>query len=349
MNRLLLMGLSSFCLLILTGCYLDDDHKKKHKIYHSYSHAPTIVVADTSDDKLEDDKNPTDGTDGVTDIVTCEAPPGVINKFIRIQLTYGLLDEGAYIPGTEGESGGLLPLKITAAANQGATEISVDSTASLVNEQLLTYLGTNGRYSVGQIQSLAPSTITLKEPLLFDLAADDSSLWNFYDDEVHANEKGFKAIADFAYNNANSVINPDSVHLLLGDSWFKRNGETPFEDRLLERLPSGSVIKNEGIGGHSLCSLLGRVDTAIDTHNPNYVWINSSINDFFDGVTQQEYKDRMQTLIGKIQAAGATAIVMDPAPGMLGKSTDDGRTFTTLSRRYATQILNLLAETEATE
>lgn len=341
MNRLLLMGVFLSFLLILTGCNLSEDHKTKHTTY-SHSHAPTTVVGDNGgDDKGSDGSDGSDGSSDVSDIVNCEVTPEPIDKFIRVQLTYGLLEAGAYIPGTSGESGGLLPLKITAAAEQGATEISVASTEALVDKQMLTYLGTNKRYAVGQIESLTPKTITLKKPLRFDLAADDKSLWNFYDDAAHANEKGFKAIADFAYDTANASLNPNSVHLLLGDSWFKRNGKTSFEDRLEKRLPSGSIIQNEGIGGHSLCGLLGRVDNAMDTHNPNYVWINSSINDYFDGVTQQQYKDRMQTLIGKIQDAGATAIVMDPAPGMLGKSTDDGRTFTTLSQRYATQIRNL--------
>ncbi|MGB1310438.1 MAG: SGNH/GDSL hydrolase family protein, partial [Leucothrix sp.] len=87
------------------------------------------------------------------------------------------------------------------------------------------------------------------------------------------------------------------------------------------------------------------VDEVINTHNPQYVWINSSINDYYDGVTQTQYKARMQTLIGKVQASGASAIVIDPAPGMLDESTADGRRFTLLSDRYATQILDLLAET----
>ncbi len=348
MNRILLIGLFSYCLLALTGCYLHDDHKKND------SHAPTTVVVVTDsgdggdDDKNDDKDTGGDGGDGgdSTDIVNCEANPSEINEFVRVQLTYGLLYEGAFLAG---ESGGLLPLNITAPAAAGATVITVDSTVGLVNGQLLSYLGTNNRYSVGKVVNLSSNSITLEDPLLFDLAANNTSLWNFYDDASHANEAGFKALADFGFNTAYSVLEPNKVHLLLGDSWFRRNGETPFQNRLLERLPSGSVIQNEGIGGHSLCGLLGRVDDAINTHNPDYVWINSSINDFFDGVTQEQYKDRMQTLIGKVQAAGAIAIVMDPAPGPLNQSTDDGITFTTLSRRYATQILDLLAETQAAE
>ena len=351
MNRLQPVSIISFCLLILTGCLHSD--KDKNNTNHSVRTEPTTAVVtnntgntgNTGNDDKQDDKGnvstPSTPSTPSIDVVICEATPEPINKFIRVQTTYGLLDEGAFIPG---ESGGLLPLTLTAPALQGETVINVDSAIPLVDKQLLTYLGTNGEYSVGKVKSTTDNTITLEEPLLFDLAADDNSLWNFYDDAVHANNNGFRALADFGFNTALDVLEPNKVHALLGDSWFRRNGETPFADRLLERLPSGSVIQNEGIGGHSLCGLLARVDNVIDTYNPNYVWINSSINDSFDEVTQEQYKARMQTLISKIQEAGAIAIVMDPAPGILTQSTSDGVTFTTLSRRYASQILDLLAE-----
>ena len=329
MNSLFSISLVSFCLLILTGCNFKDEDRG-HAGFSGYT-----PINNT-------DYDGSDGSDNNADLVVCEATPEPIERFVRVQLTYGLLDQGAFIPG---ESEGLLPITLSAPVSKGATVITVDSTASLVDKQLLTYLGTNNRYFVAQIKDTTATEIILEEPLYYDLAAGTGSLWNFYDDAVHANERGFKAISDFAFSAAYDDLEPNSVHLLLGDSWFRRNGATPFEDRLLERLPSGSVIKNEGIGGHSLCGLLGRVDNAIDTHNPSYVWINSSINDFFDGVTQEEYKDRMQTLIYKVQQAGATAIVMDPAPGMIGQSTSDGRTFKTLSQRYAVQIQDLLAET----
>ena len=226
----------------------------------------------------------------------------------------------------------------------GDTVIAVDSTVSIVDKQLLTYLGTNGRYFVGQVKSTTANSITLEEPVVYDLAANDASLWNFYKDASHPNEAGSKALADFAFSTAYPVIEANKVHVLLGDSWFRHFGETPFADRLQERLPGGSIIINEGIGGHSLCGLLARTEASLANNNPNYVWISSSINDFFDGVTQEQYKARMQNIISLVQASGAIAIVMDPAPGPLNQATDEGVTFTTLSRRYATQILDLLEE-----
>lgn len=336
MNRLLSLSLISFCLLILTGC----PHKDKDDTNRFGSnHNPTTVIPNNAGNNIDP---PIDSGD----IVNCEATPVQINKFIRVQSTYGLLNEGAFI---SGETGGLLPIELTAQASQGDVIISVDSTTSLVDQQLLTYLGTNNRYGVGRIESITEKTITLEDELPFDLAVGSNSLWNFYDDAAHANTVGFKALADFGFNTAFDVLEPNKVHVLLGDSWFRRNEETAFADRLLERLPSGSVIKNEGIGGHSLCGLLARVDAVLNTHNPDYVWINSSINDSFDEVTQEQYKARMQSLIGKIQKpetpeSGAIAIVMDPAPGILTESTSDNISFTTLSRRYAVQIQDLLSE-----
>ena len=377
MNRILMMSLISSFLLILTGCQ-DDKDKSQHShdsnanssstSSSTTTQAPTTVITTTSntddkkDDKKEDegvtdnqstedntndtntDENTSDNNQTNTDpqdLVVCEADPQPIKKFVRIQSTYGLLDA---VPFYGTESGGPLALEITEPASAGSSVISVTSTTGLVNDQLVTYYGTNDRYSVGQVSSLTSTQITLKEPLLYDLAANDASLWNFYDDAAHPNEFGLKALADFGFAYAFDVIEPNKVHALVGDSWFKRFGVTPLEDRLLERLPFGSVIQNEGIGGHSLCGLLGRIDNIIDTYNPDYVWINSSINDYFDGVTQEEYKDRMQTLIARVQASDATAIVYDPAPGLLNQTTEDGLSFTMLAHRYAVQILELLRD-----
>lgn len=331
MNRLILMSITLSFLLILTGCHHEKD-KKSNTISSISSHAPTTVISTNTGD-----------TGDVTDIVSCEANPSPITKFVRVHVTYGLLVDGPFIPG---ETQGLLPLTITSPVSEGDNVINVESTLLLVEKQLLTYLGTNGRYSVGQIKSTTATTITLEKPVIYDIAADENSLSDFYQDASHPNLYGSRALADFAFDTAYNEIEANKVHVLLGDSWFKFNETTAFADRLQERLPSGSVIQNEGIGGHSLCGLLGRVDNIIDTYNPDYVWISSSINDLFDGVTQEQYKARMQTLISKVQATGAIAIVMDPAPGPLNQSTDDGTTFTTLSQRYATQILDLLAETE---
>ena len=341
MNRLLSMSLFSSCLLILTGCNFHNDNK--HKKNTVSNHAPTVIVSNNDDDKKDDkvDTDNTDNTDNDNGIVSCSPPLGPIKKFIRVQITYGLLDATPLLPF---ETGGTLPLKVTAAVSQGETVIPVDSTQSLVDQQLLTYLGTNGVYSVVKIRSTTSDTITLTKPLPYALAAGDDKLWNFYDDAAHPNNPGFKAWADYSFNSAFDILETNQVHALLGDSWFQRNGQSTFADRLLERLPSGSIIKNEGIGGNTLCDLYARVDGVINTHNPNVVWINSSINDFFDGVTQAEYKARMQALIYRVQTAGAIAVVMDPAPGLVNISTPDGRTFTTLSQRYAQQVLDLLAE-----
>jgi len=339
MNRLLWIGIISSCLLILTGCHHKDHDHHDHTVD---SDTPTPVVPPVNNPGGGNGGGGSGG-EGPGDIVSCEAAPSPIKKFVRVQLTYGLLDEGAFLAG---ESGGTLPLTITSPASEGATTLSVDSTVSLVDKQLLTYLGTNNRYHVAQIASTTDNIITLTEPLRFDIAAGTGSLWNFYDDEVHPNQFGSRALADFSFNSAFSVLEPNKVHVLLGDSWFKRNGESPVAERLLERLPSGSVIQNEGIGGYSLCGLLGRVDGVIDSYNPDYVWISSSINDSFDEVTQEQYKARLQTLIHKVQASGAIAIVWDPAPGILNQATDAGVSFTVLSQRYATQIFNLLAEAD---
>ena len=332
MNKLLMISIMLFGLFNLVAC--DDNDAKKN----SHSHAPTVIIPSPS----EDDKKDDEVDDGEPTIATCEATALPIDPFIRVQTHYGLLSGQPHI---SGETGGLLPLTLTNEAVEGDLTLELESSISLVPGQLITYHAQNLDYYVARISSISGNILSLDErsPVVSGIAS-GQNVWNFYNEATHPNNLGFNAIADYSYRATVSSIEAGSIHVLLGDSWFSLPG---FEERIALRYPDATII-NKGIGGNTLCNLLARFDTDVPAESPKYVWINSSINDYYQDVTQEEYKLRLQDLISKVQAIGATAIVLDSAPLNNG-STSDGTSYLTLSQRYASQIQNLLDEALLTE
>jgi len=239
---------------------------------------------------------------------SCEAEATDINPFVRVQLHYGLMFDTPFI---NDEVGGLDSIKITEDAPQNSTILKLESTIGLKSGQLITYLGTDGFNRVAKVGDIS----------------------------------AYKAVADFGVRSAFPIV-PNQKHVLLGDSWFdtsESTGTTAFEDQLNSRL-SGSTIINAGIGGNTLCDLINRFESDVATQIPQYVWINSSINDYFNDVSASDYKTRMQFLIGKVQALGATAIVYDSAPAV--GTSFGGNDLTVLSNRYAFALLELFEEAQ---
>ena len=144
-------------------------------------------------------------------------------------------------------------------------------------------------------------------------------------------------------------ITPNATHVLFGDSWFDANSETnqpEIENHLKTRLPDATII-NAGVGGNTVCDLLARFDTDVVPLNPDYVWINSSINDYYNDVSRVDFKLRMQYLISKVQSINATALVMDSAPA--SGTSQAGSDLRVLSNGYAGAVLELLEAASATE
>ena len=328
-----------FGLLNLVAC--DDDNNKNDR---KNSHAPTIIIpTPVDDDKKEDeadDKENVDNTDSA--IADCEASPNRIDPFIRVQTHYGLLSGQPHIAG---ETGGLLPLTLTSEAAEGDLTLELDSSVSLIAGQLVTYKALNFDYYVARISSIDGNTLSLDERTPIVSGVDSGqNLWNFYSEATHPNLIGFNAIADYSYRSTADTINTGATHVLLGDSWFSLPG---FAERIALRYPAATIV-NKGYGGNTLRDLLTRFDADVPTQSPQYVWINSSINDYYQDVTPEEYKTCLENLISKVQEIGATAIVLDSAPLDNG-STSDGVSFLILSQRYASQILDLYDEALATE
>ena len=323
MNRLLKMSLVSLSLLALNGCNSSD----------SNSSQTTTTV------------NNTPTTANVTAAVTtakCEAAGNSINSFKRIPMHYGFLRDTAFV---SGESGGLLPLTVTADAEKWARTIDVDSTIGLVAGQLITYYGDNFDYNVAKIESLTATTITLTESTaLVSKVSAGKNAWNFYEQEYKPNHYGQKALADLSYRESAAIVTSGATHVIIGDGWI--NDET-FTARLEKRYPSANIINNTS-NADGLCDLLAGFDTDVSAKGAQYVWINSSVSDYTAGVSQEDYKLRLQDLIAKVQNAGATAIVFDAAAGAANKSADGVVTAQTLAYRYSSKVADLIIESNTT-
>ena len=302
---------------------------------------PTTDTGTDTDTGSDSDPTTDTGTDTAS---ACEAFPDAITEFVRVQLHYGLLSDASFIPG---ETGGLDTLTVTADAIQGATELSLDSTVLLKPGQLITYVGTNGHNRVAEIGEVFEDRVTITSGAGLETAISaGSKISNFYYDPTHPNKNGYRAVADFGVRSAFPIA-AGQTHVLLGDSWFddqQPSGSAEFEKQLNVRLP-GSTIINVGIGGNTLCDLINRFDTDVTPNNPDYVWVNSSINDYFAGVSSAYFKTRIQYLISKIQALGAKAIVYDSAPSG-GNDSGGSDTRRNLSYRYSGVLLDLFNDTQ---
>lgn len=249
------------------------------------------------------------------------------NAYSLVPMHNGLLDGR---PSLDQESGGTLFMKVTESADTGATVLSLDGSYPLINEQLVSYLSSNGEYYTVPISSINGQTLTLAKPLPAPIGA-GQDVWNFYDDGSHPNWFGYRSIADFALRSLTQIDLNRGRHVLLGDSWFSSIG---IGQRLEERLPNGTFI-NAGVGGSKASDLLARFDTDVSPQNPDFVWVLSGVNDYFGGVTAEQYSAAMQAIIAKINAIGARPVIIDSpvAQLMFGNGA-----LTVLSHDYAASL-----------
>ena len=217
-----------------------------------------------------------------------------------------------------GEPGGTVSRKATQYTAAGSYKIYVNDGFALKNNQLISYLSTDGQYyTVATSQSFG-NTINLKAALPAPIAQ-WSNIWNFYRDGSHPNTNGFRSLADFALRNNDASSLNYGKHVLLGDSWFSSEG---IKERLAVKLPNAQII-GKGIGGHTAADMLARFDRDVASQNPDVVWLIAGTNDYYQGVSVTAYKANMKALIEKINGIGAKAMVFDSsvAPLMSGGNT----------------------------
>lgn len=98
------------------------------------------------------------------------------------------------VPWDTSDPGSIVSYTIASSASAGGTSLTVSGTAP-VAQQLLVILGDDGEYYTVSTNGVSGSTVTLSAALPIDVSA-GSTLWNFYINESHPNEYGYRAIAD---------------------------------------------------------------------------------------------------------------------------------------------------------
>ena len=301
------------------------------------------LVACMSDSDSQSSNNT--GTRGTPPTVvtppTIVTPPTVVNpppvvsspSWLRIPMHYRLL---LGQPHLWNEAGGTQGLNLRSYAAAGSSGLSLTSTAGLIQGQLITYRGRDGQYYTAQIQSISNNYLQLTTTLQQDVFAGQNA-WNFYRDGSHPNWAGLNAIADFSIRRTGWNRLNQGKHVLFGDSWFSQDA---IFQRLKQRLPNAN-ISNKGVGGNTAANLLARFDRDVSWQNPQYVWLLTGTNDYWQDVSAVTYKNNMRQLINRVKGLGAIPIVFDSSVGPLNSGS---QWKTRLSRAYVTSIDQLANE-----
>ena len=260
-------------------------------------------------------------------------PPPASVKFSHVKMHYSLLKNQPFV---WGETENIHNISLTNFSAKGSTTLDVANSTSLLKNQLIVYLSTDGSYYISKIQSLPNAQqIIVSAPLEGAISAGNNA-WNFYANSSHANTHGFKAIADFAVKSLGFGAQTGGKHVLLGDSWFD---EGSIYNRLSQKL-TGATLINKGIGGNTLQDLITRFDADVAPHSPEYIWIMSGTNDYWQGVSTAQFKANLNTLINKSKAIGAKVIIFDSSVGI--GTGDTGVPNHYQSEEYVRVLLELL-------
>jgi len=244
-----------------------------------------------------------------------------------VDMHYGLLYGQSHI---WEETGGYLPLNVSSNAYTGSKVIALSNTTGLLESQLITYRGSDSQYYTAQIQIINENQITLTTALAADVWTGETA-WNFYDDPSHPNYRGSQAIADYAIRRVGAGNLNFGKHVLFGDSWFSHG---TIRDRLDEQLSNAQII-NLGVGGRTSTNLLETFDSEVTGYAPDFVWIITGTNDYWQSISAATYKQNMQTLINKIQTLGAMPIIIDSSVAPKNYGSDH---LTLLSHDYVAAL-----------
>ena len=261
-------------------------------------------------------------------------PPSA--RFSHIKMHYDLLKQQPFV---WDEAQDTRNIDVSSYSAKGATILNVADSTSLVVDQLIVYRSSN-HYYIGQIQSLPNAQqIVLSSPLEGAVNS-GNNVWDFYLNSAHPNKYGYRAIADFAIKSLGFSSQTGGKHVLLGDSWFDdSNGTTESIFTRLNKKLTGATLINEGTGGNTAQDLLNRFDTDVTPKNPEYIWILTGTNDYWQGVTTAQYKTNLNKLINKSKAIGAKVIIFDSSVGI---GTGDKNTPNQQrSKEYADAVLEL--------
>lgn len=375
MKKITLFGFSLVTLISLSACVSDSNNETSNTEYNnpiiSYSsEAPTIRTDSPSDPIVNEpsqqvtaesapvpqtssvteplpliqtpvtetqastpDPTPTIDLTPATNPVEEVSQPTSNANWYRVYMHYNLLKGQHH---NWRDSGGYLPLNLAENAYKGSYSINLVSSQSLRPSQLLTYRGSDSEYYTATIQSIRGNTVNLSTPLEKNVWYGGNA-WNFYANASHPNYRGYRAISDYAVRSLGRGNLNYGTHALLGDSWFS---EGTIRSRLQESLSNATII-NLGIGGHTSDDLVARFDRDVPEHNPDFVWILTGTNDYWNYISAAQYKQNIKSLIRKIERLGAKAIIIGPSVAPLNYGSTD---LVELSHDYAKAIDQLQNE-----
>ena len=301
----------------------------------SYTPKTNFVGEDSFWYVFADARGRTNSTQVIVNITDDSDPSGEtgITDAVHIPMHVDLLKSQHFV---WGEVGGLSRTTTTRSASAGSTQLKVGSGFTVLDNQLITYKSTDGQYYTVATDQSRNNTINLKTVLPAPIAQ-GGEVWNFYDNGSHPNVIGFRSIADFALRNRDVSVLNLGKHVMLGDSWFSSGH---LKSRLAEKLNNAQII-NKAIGGRTSADILDNFDDDIANQNPDVVWLIAGTNDYYQGVSVDDYIANMKAIIEKINAIGAKAMVLDSsvAPMMYGSDSLVQR-----SHQYAKGLEDLLSQ-----
>lgn len=275
-------------------------------------------------------KNSTQVKVSVTDGSLPSGETGDVGNAVLISMHEDFLKSQRFV---WGEPGGTQTMQVTQSASAGSSQLKVSGGFDLMDDQLITYLSTDGDYYTVAISDANGDTVNLRTSLPAPIAQ-WGTIWNFYNDGSHPNLMGYRSLADFALRNSDLSTLNSGKHVMLGDSWFSSEG---ISQRLNERLGNAEIL-NLGVGGNTSAMLLERFDSQVGNQNPDVVWLMAGTNDYYQGVSVDVYKSNMQKLIAKVNALGAKAMVFDASVATLMSGSD---ALTEISHEYARALADL--------
>lgn len=113
-----------------------------------------------------------------------------------VDLHYAVLKATGWTPGEVGT------IYTKPAVQVSNFAISVPDTVGFLVGQLLVYVAANGEYYTGVVIDITGLQVSFNQPIESPLGA-SSVLGNFYNDFIHPNINGYRAIADYALRRAN--------------------------------------------------------------------------------------------------------------------------------------------------